>query len=145
VTSGPGNIPRVYGAEGGEPLFSASVPGGSEILALSPDNKWLAIKGAADSVLLWSLTEGVVKHRLGVPHFFWGTLSFSPDSRSIAIGGGAFAVYVWDTETGAPLTSIHGLYHVPRSLWFTRNSDSIVVSAAIDSSLYAIPFRRSER
>jgi hypothetical protein len=142
ITSGPGNTLRVYGAEGGEPLFSASVPGGSEILAISPDNKWVAIKGASDSVLLWSLPDGAVKHRLGVPHFFWGTLSFSPDSRSIAIGGGAFAVYVWDTETGSPLASIHGLYHVPRSLWFTKNSDSIVVSAAFDSSLYAVPFRR---
>lgn len=142
ITSGPEAVLRVYEIGGGLALFTVASPNSQDVMAVSPDNRWLAMRAPDDSVFLWSLTEGKLSHKLTVPHFMWGGFAFSPDSKSIAVAGGAFAIYIWDTTTGAPLRSVHGLSHIARDLWFTPNGDSIVVSAAFDSSLYVIPLQR---
>lgn len=142
VASGPDAALRVYGMNAGPPLFTAAVPSGLQLAAVSPDNRWLALRGAEDSVFLWSLAEGRIAQRFAVPHFLWGGLAFSPDSKKIAIAAGAFAIYIWDTSTGVPLRSIHGLAHTSRHMWFTPGGDSIVVSASFDSSLFVIPLER---
>ncbi|HUQ20208.1 MAG TPA: hypothetical protein VM099_11400, partial [Gemmatimonadaceae bacterium] len=145
ISSGHGVL-HAYTLTGGLPIFTAASGSNSELLAISPNDQFLALKGDQDSVFLWSVPEGKISKRLGLPHFFWGAIAFSPDSKQIALsGGGAFAIYIWDTGTGDPIQRIPGPALITRDMWFTPDGDSIVAAAFQDTSLYVLPLKSAHR
>lgn len=86
--------------------------GGSAILAISPDGRYIASDGGADKfntdkqknqvkVLVWDAKTGAPLHRLGGPFANPGgngvtALAFSPDSRTLAVAYIGMAAYISD-------------------------------------------------
>jgi WD40 repeat protein len=144
VALGRDGTMRMYAPGGGAPEFVAAAPTVDLMLgqmAISPDERLIAVQLKADSIALWSLETGRITHVLGVPAFYHGGLAFSPDSKLIAVSGGAFAIYLWETESGKPFARLPGPYSGARNMWFTAKGDSIVMSSLFDASLTVIRAR----
>ncbi len=137
------SLVQVYSVGEGRPIWSAAAPFSlAKSMKLSSKGKWLAASTGLDTVVVWSLEDGRLAHTFVVPSFGMGGIAFSPDERLIAISGGQFAIYIWRLDTLEPLTSIHGLSHWARDIWFTAGGDSIVATSAMDSTLSVFSLRR---
>jgi WD40 repeat protein len=137
---------RVYSLNGGSPQFVASGPIVDLLqrpMKVSPDQKFLAIRIADDSVAVWSLDEGRFAYKLGVPTFLLEDFAFSPDSKFIAMSASHYAIYVWETANGKPFTRLRAPYGGAHNLWFTEKGDSIIMRTFWEPTLSVIPFRYS--
>lgn len=94
---------EVFDADSGASLFKVPVPGGSRAVALSKDDRWLAVArpGGAE---VWDLQAWKVAHALASP---------SPTSVAFVAGGAWLAVGrtdgmldLWDLAGGARLTGL---------------------------------------
>jgi WD40 repeat protein len=75
----------------------------------SPDQRWLATLDADNQLVLWSLSDHTVKHRLqlaGSDQHRPSTgqtpaaIAFSGDGKYLVVGSPSTSVHVWDVETG---------------------------------------------
>ena len=70
--------------------------------ALSPDGKILAScsKGKDQTIILWDVDTGSIKHTLKGHTDSVTSVSFSPDGKTLASGSSDNAIRFWDIETG---------------------------------------------
>jgi WD40 repeat protein len=94
---------HVYNAVSGEPVFSTETGDLTNVLAYSPDGRWLTIADPADgkSMLLldartYKSAGRFVGHDKGI-----SSVAFSPDSRLLATGSLDHTVRLWRIDTGA--------------------------------------------
>jgi WD40 repeat protein len=139
----PNGTLSAYPITGGAPLFSVAVPKAGYLngygMKISPDGRFVAIRDSPDTISLWSMTDGKITHRFGVPPFSTGDFAFTSDGNRLAIPGGAFSVYVWNTVSGAPVAQLRAPHAGAYRLWFTPTGDSLVMSAHFDSTLLVSP------
>lgn len=133
---------RVYGPRGGPPLLVAPAPTLTHIEApmkASPDGMRIALRVSQDSIALWSMEDGKITGRLGVPTFFQDDIAFSPDSKQVAMSGSHYAIYIWNVKTSTPVARVQLQHAGARNFWFTQAGDSLVIRGWSDSTLLAIP------
>ncbi len=77
-------------------LYSAVLPGSDQVqlVAASPDGRWLAVYGYSRNLVLWDVRAGTNPLQLLVPNVTLGDLTFSLDSNRL-IGVGNEHVLTW--------------------------------------------------
>ncbi len=105
-------------------------------MALSADNRWLAVAGfmgAQDgdskdigAIRLYDFKTGTLKALLKGHDKEIIRLSFSPDSQLLASGGFDNAVIIWDAGEAKPLRRLEGHNATIRALDFTSDGQRIV-------------------
>ncbi len=68
--------------------------------ALSPDGKILASGSRDQTIILWDVDTGSIKHTLKGHTDSVTSVSFSPDGKTLASGSSDNAIRFWDIETG---------------------------------------------
>jgi WD40 repeat protein len=92
-----------YGEDGVEPQEPAQV----EVLAGSPDGRWLAGGGKDNKVYLWEADSGQLRDALEGQAGRVGALAFSPDSALLASASVTDGtVWLWDVNTREPVLVI---------------------------------------
>ena len=77
-------------------------------IAFSPDGKILAIGSEDQTIILWDVDAGSIKHT-AIKHILQGhtdsvtSVSFSPDGKTLASGSVDNTIRFWDIETGTPV------------------------------------------
>ncbi|UCG32709.1 MAG: protein kinase [Phycisphaerales bacterium] len=80
-----------------------------EMLAFSPDGRWLAGGSRGRSLVqAWSTTTGAVERVFTGDDQLGGSIAFSPDGNLLAAGVRNGEIYVWDTATCARLHVLRG-------------------------------------
>jgi RNA polymerase sigma factor (sigma-70 family) len=98
--------------------FGPDKNGGGDLMAISPDGKWLATNSGrpvpgkqppGSALSLWDFTDGKLLHTIEVPKGAIHTLLFTPDSSTLIAGvsgGGPFSpaasIRTWDVASGKP-------------------------------------------
>ena len=141
-----GGTLNVYTTAGDVPIFTVALPKTdwqSGLIKISADERFIAIGESRDSVAVWSMTEGRIIHRFGVPPFGSGDFALSADGEKLAMPGGSFSIYVWNTISGAPVAQLRASHAGAFRLWFTPKGDSVIMSTFVDSTLVisALPTR----
>jgi WD40 repeat protein len=125
--SGQGDNPRAIGqrlasaaADGTVKLWDATtdqearmvptLPGSAQLVAptFSPDGKYLAGPGTADSVQVWDATTGkpVLTLRGHTAAAF--SVAYSPDGRRLASGSADGTIKLWEAATGKAIVTLRG-------------------------------------
>jgi WD40 repeat protein len=104
-------------------------------IALSPDEKWLAVGSNDSDVYIWNLdTHQKVKHLEGVCGWWSGLcqvhqLAFSPDGSKLAAAGFDQLAKIWSTSTWKELASITAHYEATAA----TSSDTSAIAFSPDS------------
>jgi eukaryotic-like serine/threonine-protein kinase len=95
-------------------------------VAFSPDGRWLATGGEANTVKIWDVEKGEELHTLLGHNGDVYTVAFSPNDngRWVASGGEDSTVKVWDSRTGQLVRSFRGHTGIVSSLAFSPNAES---------------------
>ena len=70
-------------------------------VAFSPDGRTLAGGGDEDTVHLWDVATGTLRHTLEGHGDGVHSVAFSPDGRILASGGGDNTIHLWDAAAGS--------------------------------------------
>ncbi len=115
-----------------EELFH--VPFAIRSLAISSDEKLLAVAGFSQEIIVWDLLENRIARRLTCKSGDLRVIRFSAQSNKVLAGGRAGDLYVWQTQTGKELAH----FHVHSDRIHTAEFDPLgesVTSAANDRQL----------
>ena len=74
----------------------------------SPDGSTLAAGGGSNTVRLWDVATGTLRHTLIVPTSTIERVRFSPDGSTLATGSWDGTVRLWDVATGTLLHTLSG-------------------------------------
>lgn len=105
----PGELPvKVFDINTGKLIYKLNegTPGGTDGLAFSPDNKFLATGGNGAKVQLWEATTGKLLHTMTGHKKLVREVTFSPDGRLIASSGGDNQAKIWSVKTGELLLTL---------------------------------------
>ena len=93
-------------ADGKTRSVSERLPAVIYTLAYSPDGRFLAAAGFADSVWLFDAEQGKLIRELPAPGVDIRTISFSPDGTRMAAAGRAGLVRIWDAASGQQVSDV---------------------------------------
>ena len=110
------------------------VPFAIRSLAISPDQKLLAVAGFSQEIIVWDLLENKIVRRLSCMSGDLRVIRFSAQSDKILAGGRAGDLYVWETQTGQELAQFHDHSDRIHTAEFDALGESIT-SAANDRQL----------
>lgn len=135
IASGDSGFMKIYPRLGAPPIWRVKIPVQRfDVMEVSPDARWLAVKSWGDTVYLWSLSDGQPGPRIVVPAWSGSNLvAFSPDGNTVATTGGVNGLYVWETKTGRPLRSFQNFPWNLQRIWFTADGASIVTYSSGES------------
>ncbi len=106
-----------------------------DLLALSPDGRWVALAGANSPVIeLWSVGQGRLALELAGHAGAVRTIAFSPDSQLLATAGADQIVRLWSIPSGALAARLTGHNGEISSLAFFSDGHRLA-SASRDGSV----------
>jgi WD40 repeat protein len=113
-------------------------------MALSPNDRWLAVGGYTDTasastpccgdIRLYEFGSGELRALLKAHADVVESLAFSPDSQQLISGGGDSMAVIWDVETGRPLRLLSGHMHDIYAVGFTPDGER-AVTGSYDTAL----------
>jgi WD40 repeat protein len=85
------------------------------VIAVSNDNKLVAVGGTADVILIWNIETGKLQHKLVGHRREILKLSFSPDNEKLLSFAEDKKLILWDLKTGKPVKSfvLKRVYNAP--------------------------------
>jgi hypothetical protein len=86
----------------------AQPPAAVRCLVFSPDGTTLASATADGQVVLWDVSTGAVRDRLGGLAEKNAALAFSPDGKTLAAGGPGGTIRLWEVATASPCGLLDG-------------------------------------
>ena len=106
-----------------------------ESLALSPDDKLLAVSGSGNKVLVFDLESGKTVARLDTNESMTNyALSFSNKGTELAVGGEDMMVRIWDTSTWKQKNTLKGHDGTVRAIQYSKD-DTRLASGGHDEWL----------
>lgn len=124
-------------------LSSDKVRAGVNTLSFSPDGSLLASGNQDNSILLWDVPTGSVRHHLTGHLCFVSCVAFSPDGRRLASGSEDWTVKIWDIGVGRATLTLGGHKGRIRDLAFSPDGTSLA-SASEDGTLRVWPTSQDE-
>jgi WD40 repeat protein len=109
------------------------VPHRIDVVAVSPDERWIAASGYCQKVHLFAAPGGKSVHELEDAR--GGGLAFSPDSKLLACGGPDATIELRDVVTGGKLLSMKGHQYDVHALAFSPNGKLLASSTLLDRTL----------
>jgi WD40 repeat protein len=118
-----------------------TLPHPDQLLALSPDKKWLAALHKNDTVILWNLAKGNIEREFkGQPVYGYGAAAFSPDSKLLAFtftgmyGKRDFSLQLWDLTTLKELGPLTGHRGEAACVAFSPDG-KLLASGGVDTTI----------
>jgi eukaryotic-like serine/threonine-protein kinase len=114
-------------------------------LALSPDDRTLALISPAEGIELWDLPRRKLRETLAGQQGTIFALAFSPDGRTLASGDARRLIHLWDPDTGSERASFRADPLGVRALAFSPDS-RVLASAGTgnnDVTLWDVGTRRA--
>jgi WD40 repeat protein/DNA-binding SARP family transcriptional activator len=130
VTGGldPGDATAtVWDTDTGEELME--LQGEARVVALSPDDRLVAIAHGDGTLRLWDAATGDVLHVLRGHEGFVTQPAFSPDGRWLAAGGADETVRVWDVAAGREEMTLTGHTSVVISTAFSPDGSRLATAS----------------
>jgi WD40 repeat protein len=87
-------------------IFANRHLAGINVLAFSPDGRWIASGDEAEVVILWERASGKALRRFTVPDRGVRSLAFSPDGRSLVAGSKLGKLQVWEAASGKEVLAL---------------------------------------
>ncbi len=104
-------------------------------IAFSPDGKILASCSKDQTIILWEVATGSVKHTLKGHTDFVTSVSISPDGKTLASGSVDNAIRFWDIETGTPVKTFKESEVNVTQISFSPNGQFILSWGEADSKI----------
>lgn len=112
-----------------------SIPTSDGILAISPDNKHIALKDATMTVIqIRDASNGELIFNTPHPGNYVETMKFSPDGSLLAISGRDRKIHIWNVNYGTEILTLVGHTEFIFSLAFSPDGKDLV-SGAGDGSI----------
>lgn len=114
-------------------LNLAGSPGAVNVLAISPDDKWVATASTDNAIRIWNMADGQVAKTLAGHSGLVTAVAFTSDSLKLVSGSADQSVRVWDVAAGtqlaqmntaAPITAV--AVAVDASKLFTGHADKVI-------------------
>src|SRR5262249_35622022 len=109
-------------------LSSERVRAGVNTLSFSPDGFLLASGNQDNSIFLWDVPTGSVRHHLTGHLCFVSCVAFSPDGQRLASGSEDWTVKIWDIGVGRATLTLGG--HKGRIRDVTFSTDGTCLASA---------------
>ena len=125
-----------------KPVFSSDQT--ASLLAISPDNRWLAAGGEIGGLSLWNLSSLEPNAHFASPMnqpIEVSALAFDPKGRWLGAAGLDQAVYLWDLSAAKPLETaipLPGKLADITSLSFSPNGERLVAVGSSDTFLWTL-------
>ena len=103
--------------------------------ALSPDGKILASGNKDQTIILWDVDAGSIKHTLKGHRDSVTSVSFSPDGKTLASGSTDNVIRFWDIETGKHVKAFKEAEVNVSQISFNPNGQSILSWGKGDSNI----------
>ena len=103
--------------------------------ALSPDGKILASGNKDQTIILWNVDTGSIKHTLKGHTDSVTSVSFSPNGKTLASGSSDNAIRFWDIETGKHVKTFKKPKVNVSQISFNPNGQSILSWGKGDSKI----------
>jgi hypothetical protein len=100
--------------------------GGAQVLAFSPDGKYLASGGWDNKVHLWRVSSGREIRTFEGTENYVNSLAFSADGKSLASGNYQGKVFLWEVATGKLRQSLTGHEGQVATLAFAADGRTLV-------------------
>lgn len=127
-------------------LNLAGSPGAVNVVATSPDDKWVATASTDNVIRLWNLADGQPAKMLAGHAGAVTALAFTADSAKLVSGSADQSVRVWDVAAGtqlarvdtpAPITSL--AVAVDGTKLVTGHADKLIRVWSVPTALPALP------
>lgn len=97
---------RIWSVDDGDELASIALPDKGHCLAISPNDRFVAIGDAKGTTTIWDTNSETVAHTLSCHRGRIGHLAFSPDGERIATSCYQDSIKIWDVVKGEEVSSI---------------------------------------
>jgi hypothetical protein len=105
-----------------------------QFVAFSPDGATIASGSQDNSIILWDLATGNIKHTLEGHTSYVQSIAFSPDAATIASASDDGTVILWDAASGTNKRTLEGHSYGVCAVAFSPDG-STIVSGSHDNSI----------
>jgi WD40 repeat protein len=134
VTAGDDDTVRVWNAATASPVWSNDRLSGVRVVALSPDDRTLAVGLQDSSIQLLNLSDSSLIRVLKGHEDWVRSLAFSPDGRTLASGAFDATARLWDVETGRLDYTLSGHKSSVLGLAFSPDGKTLA-TASVDTTV----------
>ncbi len=121
------SLDEVQSAGGLDAVYDPRVSSGLNTYAFSPDSTVLAT-GFGDSVRLWDVKSGALKHVLDGHISLVASVVFSPDGKHVATVSRDDTARLWDVESGDTLHTLEGHEASVTNVEFTSDGKRVATA-----------------
>jgi WD40 repeat protein len=136
IAAGSSGLVSIWQINDGTRILDIPLEFSPKAVAISSDNRYIAVGGQDLGAQLWEITTGTLIYTL--PTNDWvRSLAFSPNNTLLAVGEG-IRISVWQISDGSKAyDSLTGHASAVRSIQFSPNDDGIIFSASYDLAIRA--------
>ncbi|MEO1431461.1 MAG: protein kinase [Cyanobacteria bacterium J06633_8] len=94
-------------------------------IAISPDNKIIAIGDCNNTIILWDINLNEAIYLLQAWYGAINYVTFSPDGQFLASGGDDTTIKLWDVNTGSEIRTLKGHNKSVKNIVFAPEGDTL--------------------